>query len=166
MTDDELIDGIIEREGGFVNDVKDAGGATKFGITSRVLGEFRKLGRSATVAEVKALSVAEARQIYAAQYLRPFATVPFPEIRAQLVDFAVLSGPVTAIKALQTVLGVPADGVLGDQTSRALAVMPWTIVNAALVAQRVKLFAGIVDKDASQVKWLHGWCRRAVAFLV
>lgn len=166
MTTDELIDGLIAREGGFVNSAADRGGATNFGITASTLGAWRSLNRPATVAEVKALTVDEARAIYRAQYVRPFELVPFPGLQAQLCDFGANSGVTTAIKSLQGVLGVPADGVLGDRTRAAMAVLPWRLVNGALVAARVRLLEQIVDEDVSQLPNLHGWVRRAVSFLM
>ena len=36
MNIDELIDALIEREGGYVNHPSDRGGATKYGITEAV----------------------------------------------------------------------------------------------------------------------------------
>lgn len=166
MTTDELIDGIIAREGGFSQDGSDRGGATKFGITAADLGAWRHLGRPASRAEVKALAIDEARTIYRRQYVQPFLSVPFDELRAQLVDFGVLSGTATAIRALQGVLGVPVDGLFGPRTQAALVAHDWRLVNAALVGARCRLLEGIVDRDATQLVFLHGWMRRAVSFYV
>src|SRR5688572_7893012 len=113
MTTEELIDGILTREGGYVDHASDRGGPTNMGITAMTLGEWRRMGRPATRAEVKALKVEEARAIYWARYVVPFQMIPFDELKAQLVDYGVLSGPVTAIKALQHVLSVPVDGIIG-----------------------------------------------------
>ena len=54
---EEMTAEIVRREGGFVNDPDDPGGATKYGVTIHTL---RALRGSATVADVKALTEAEA----------------------------------------------------------------------------------------------------------
>jgi lysozyme family protein len=89
MTVDQLITGILLREGGYRDDPSDRGGPTNFGITAATLGEWRRLGRPATRDEVRALETPEARAIYRARYVRPFETVPFGELQAQLVDIGV-----------------------------------------------------------------------------
>jgi lysozyme family protein len=165
MTTDDLLNAILAREGGFVNSSVDRGGATKYGITAATLGSWKHLNRQATVAEMRALTPDDARAIYRAQYCAPFDAVPFDELKAQLCDFGVNSGVTTAIKTLQRVLGVPVDGVYGDRTRAAVAVMPHRLVNDALVGARVALLSEMVDRDASQQVYLHGWVRRAVSFL-
>jgi lysozyme family protein len=73
---------------------------------------------------------------------------------------------VTAVRALQNLLGVPDDGILGARTQAALASMSWRLVNNALVGARVRFLEAIVDRDATQLVFLHGWIRRAVSFYV
>lgn len=166
MTTDELITGVILREGGFSHDAADRGGATKFGITAADLGAWRHLGRAATRLEVQAMGVDEARAIYRQQYVQPFVAVIFDELRAQLVDFGVNSGTMTAVRSLQGVLGVPSDGLLGPRTLAALSALSWRLVNNALVGARVRFLEAIVDRDATQLVFLHGWVKRAVSFYV
>lgn len=166
MTTDQLIDGIIAREGGFVSSSADRGGATCYGVTAATLGGWRHLNRQATVAEVRALKPEEARAIYKAQYCAPFACVPFDHLQATLIDFGVTSGVTTAIKALQGVLDVPVDGILGERTRTAIAVLPWRLVNAGVIAARMRLFTELVEKDSTQREFYFGWCRRAVSFMV
>jgi lysozyme family protein len=165
VTTDQLIDGILRREGGFVDNPNDRGAATNFGITARTLGEWRRLGRPATREEVGRMTVDEARAIYAKRYVEPFVTVVFDDLRAQLVDIAVNMGSFRAIQLLQTVLGVPVDGILGDRTRAALAVMPWKLTVNALVAARVQYYVELVDTDDSQRVFFLGWIRRAVEFV-
>jgi lysozyme family protein len=166
MTTDTLIDNVITREGGFVHAVQDRGGATNMGITAATLGAYRRLGRVATDAEVRALGPLEAKDIYRVSYVRPFELIPFDELRAQLVDFGVLSGVGPAIQALQRVLDVPVDGIIGERTRSAVAILPWRLVNQGLVAARVKLFVDLVAHDHTQAGFLLGWCVRAVSFSV
>jgi lysozyme family protein len=123
-------------------------------------------GQPATVEDVKRLTKDEAKGIYRTMYIRPFDAIPFESLRVQLVDYGVTSGPETAIRALQAVLGVPVDGIIGPRTLTALSVWPWRFVNNSLVAVRVKGFSDLVDSKPDQLKWFHGWCRRAVQFTV
>ncbi len=162
MTTDDLLNDLLAREGGFVDNANDKGHATNWGITAMTLGEWRRLGRPATRAEVKALTVDEAKAIYRRRYFAPFDSVPGDELKAALVDFGANSGVVTAIEALQRVLGVPVDGVLGPRTRAAMLTYPTKLVVAALASERVKLFVQLVEHDATQRQWFYGWCKRAV----
>lgn len=166
MTTDELIDGILQREGGYSDRATDRGGVTNFGITAKTLGQWRRLGRVASRAEVVALTADEARQIYRAWYVKPFDTVPFDEIRAQLADIAVTSGQLQAMTLLQRALGVEPDGVLGPRTRAALAATPWRLTNMALVALRVRGMAVDAEQHPEQRESLRGWVNRAVSFIV
>jgi len=99
-------------EGQYVNDPRDPGGPTNMGITNRTydawLGHHR---------DVKLITKDEAAKILKTQY---FDTVKGGDLPAGLdyavVDFAINSGPATAIKYLQRQLGVAADGVIGLHT--------------------------------------------------
>jgi lysozyme family protein len=166
VTDDEIVAGIVSREGGFSDNASDRGGSTNFGISARELGMWRKLRRPATTKEVRALTEEEARKIYLAQYLPPFQGVPFDWLRAQLVDFGVLQGTATAVRGLQTVLGVQVDGVIGERTKAALLATNWKWVNNSLIAHRVKGFVDLVTKDVTQTVFFKGWVSRAVLFYV
>jgi lysozyme family protein len=165
MTIDELIAGVIVREGPFSHRAADRGGPTKYGITAATLGRWRQLGRDATAAEVRALSTTEAGDIYRAWYVRPFAAIADERIRVQCVDFAVTSGVATAAIALQRILGVDADGAVGPQTAAAAAAAGPHLANA-YVAARCRYLERVVDHDPTQLANLHGWMRRAVSFFL
>ena len=67
----EITEEIIAREGGYVNDPDDPGGATKYGVT---LGTMRRLGLDldrdgqVTAADVKRLTRAQAADIFMEHY--------------------------------------------------------------------------------------------------
>ena len=67
MTTEDIIDGIIKREGGYVNNPADRGGPTKFGITLKTLKAWR--GSPVTAWGVEGLGEDEAREIYESEYL-------------------------------------------------------------------------------------------------
>ena len=58
---DRVIRLVFGHEGGYSNHPEDPGGPTKFGITAKTLGSYRRLGRDATPEEVRGLTLAEAR---------------------------------------------------------------------------------------------------------
>lgn len=157
MTEEEVLAGILRREGGFRHVPGDRGGATNFGITQETLGRWRKLGRPATPEEVRALPKEEAEAIYYAQYMAPFAGVPHLALREQLIDFGVNSGVERAIRYLQRTLGIPATGELGLNTLSVLKAASGQViggrpalelVNDALVAGR----SWMVDRTADAGK--------------
>lgn len=167
MTTDEIIDAIIEREGGYVNDRHDYGRATKFGITAATLGAWRGYGRSASAEEVRQMPMNEAREIYRQKYVNDpgFAQIADGKLRAQLVDDAVLSGPRAAITSLQLELGVKPDGLLGPATAAAANAADTAALRRKLAVARSLRLARIVQKDHSQSRFIVGWLHRALGFL-
>lgn len=165
MTVDQIIDDVLVREGGYVDHPLDRGACTNFGITLASLSDWR--GKSVTCAEVQALSKDEARTIYKAQYIeRPKLTViPDDRLRALVVDYAVHSGPRRAIRALQTALGLTADGVIGPKTEQALAQADATQVYRTVLRDRVEFIATLLQRDATQRVFAAGWLRRLGAFV-
>lgn len=106
-------------EGGFVNDPRDPGGATKYGITIRTLSAWRKM--PCTVEDVGRLTWTDAREIVKTLY---WDTVHGDDLPSGLdycvADASVNSGPVQAIKWLQRSLGIAADGLFGPVTAEAV----------------------------------------------
>lgn len=110
---------VFGHEGGYINNPKDPGGPTKYGITQRTLSAWRE--KSASVSDVKNLMLAEASQILRKQYWVPVQGDRLPDGLDHVVfDYAVNSGPAQAIKTLQRVISVEADGVIGARTLSAI----------------------------------------------
>ena len=110
------LDIVLAAEGGYVDNPLDAGGATNMGITRATLARWRGVVPASDLpkAEVRALTRAEAAAIYEARYWRRVAGPELPAgLDLALFDYAVNSGPVRAVKTLQTALGVVADGLVG-----------------------------------------------------
>ena len=163
MTDDDILDKVLQHEGGFVDDPKDRGGATNFGITAATLGAWRKLGRSCTAAEVKAMPRSEAIAIYKQRYIADpgFGAVADGNLRMIVVDSAVLFGPGRAAKWLQGALGVKADGAIGPGTQAALAKAVPAEIGRKIIAEREAFCQGLCDRDPSQNRFLKGWTNRS-----
>ena len=142
----------MAREGGYVDDPDDPGGATNLGITLATLASWR--GRPVSKAEVRALGCAEAQAIYAARYWCGDDLPPGLDLVA--FDAGVMSGPSRGIRFLQTALGVTADGRLGPETRAAAARADGPTTIARACAARLAWLRG----RSTWGKFGDGWSRR------
>jgi lysozyme family protein len=169
MTDADVIEQIISREGGdkFTHDVAGGDPPTRWGVTDATLGDHRKLGRKATPEEVQALTGAEARDIYRSMYIEQpgFFRVVDDRLRAFLVDSAVQHGPETAITFLQTALGTKGDGMLGDLTLAKLEAAQPDWVYRETWAERARYYAHIIRNKPEKRKYSAGWFNRLSEFV-
>lgn len=147
----------LRREGRFSNDPSDPGGRTDFGISEKAHPEAWKDGK---------VTPEEAAQIYKTEYEAFFSKVPYPLLKDQLIDYGINSGPHLATQKLQHVLHLKEDGVLGPKTLAAILVREERELVNLLVAERVRMFARLVQKRPAQLKDLFGWMNRALEFLI
>lgn len=111
-------------EGGYSNVATDSGGPTKYGVTHRTLAAHRGVP-SVTAAQVKALTLDEAEDIYRKGYWTQSGGDLLPAgLDYAAFDFGVNSGPARAVKTLQRVVGVAEDGNAGPQTLAAVEAYP------------------------------------------
>lgn len=111
-------------EGGYSNRKTDKGGPTKYGITHKTLAAHRGQA-SVSADQVKAMSLKEAEEIYRESYWKQSGGDLLPVgLDYAAFDFGVNSGPATAVKKLQDVLGVDQDGVIGAITVRSVDTYP------------------------------------------
>jgi len=146
------IDGVLAREGGYVNRPEDRGGPTNRGITARTLGDWRKLGRPATVAEVLSSTEEEARAIYKAIYVNDSgaALVLEPNAFELVLDCAVHHGPRQAVRFIQRALGLEPDGILGTRTRTALAMQTrWGHLYRRVLAERFRFLGRWIIRDTT-----------------
>ncbi len=174
---------IVAREGGFVNDPDDPGGATNHGVT---IGTMRRLGLDltndgkVTVRDVKALTAQDAEQIFLQHYFAAPGIEKLPEpLQASVFDMYVNAGA-RAVRILQNLLRsmgleVDVDGVIGPQTilatQQAAGVAPDHLVDAYGIARR-NYYYRLGDKRPKLRKFARrrnggkgGWIVRAEAFM-
>ncbi len=179
----DIADEIIQREGGYVNDPADPGGATKFGITVHTL---RRLGidldrNGVTDAkDVRRLSRRDARDILIEQYFKRPGLNRLPDaLQASVFDMHVNAGS-HAIRILQRLLGdmgepVRVDGILGPQTNaaahRAADAAADHIADAYGIARR-NYYYRLADRRPASRKYARrrdggkgGWITRAETFI-
>jgi len=174
---------IITREGGYVNDPDDPGGATNFGVT---IGTMTRLGMDldgdgrVTPGDVKRLTRAQARQIFVDHYYyRPgIAKLPEP-IQASVFDMYVNSGA-NAVRILQQLLvdmgqRISVDGAIGPETIEAAQIAfgsaPDHLADAYGIARRNYYYA-LADRRPTSRKFAKrrdggkgGWIIRAEDFI-
>lgn len=111
---------ILSHEGGFSNNPKDPGGATMRGVT---LATYRSVyGSKKTVADLKRITSEEWGSIFKKYYWDRCKAdiIANQSVANMLVDFAWNSGVVTAVKTIQQIVGVDADGIAGRVTIGAI----------------------------------------------
>lgn len=179
----EIARDIIRREGGFVNDPDDPGGATNYGVTIHTM---RRLGLDLTgdgrvsVADVRALTPEQAQQIFVDDYYFKPRIDALPEpLQATVFDMYVNSGS-NAVRLLQELLvdmgfDLAVDGRIGPITLRnaysALSDAPDHLVDAYGIARR-NYYYRIGDRRPASRKYARrrdggkgGWITRAEEFI-
>jgi lysozyme family protein len=179
----QLAQEIVAREGGFVNDPADPGGATNHGVT---IGTLHRLGLDltgdgqVTEADVRSLTAAQATHIFVDQYFTRPGIAALPEaLQPSLFDMYVNAGG-NAVKVLQrllTAMGFPCtdDGVIGPQTIRAAQqaaeAAPAHLADAYAIARRNYYYA-LADARPASRKFARrrdggkgGWILRAEGFM-
>ncbi len=179
----EIAKQIVAREGGFVDDPDDPGGATNHGVTIHTL---RRLGidvnRDTRIdsGDVKALSRGQAVEIYLEHYYTRPGIAALPEVlQASVFDMYVNAGG-NAVKILQRLLtdmgfACDPDGAVGPQTIRAAQMAfeaaPSHLPDAYGIARRNYYYA-LADKRHASRKFARardggkgGWIRRAEEFI-
>lgn len=176
VNDEFIITDILRREGRdvFTNRADDRGGATRWGITQEDLESWR--GHALTPADVAALTEDEARQIYRHRYIGEpgFNSLGDQKLRWLMADCGVLHGTTRSIRWLQGVLGVAQDGIIGDETRRAIWRTGWRFAFLGVCRERIQFIGRIVTgnkTDADQdgvpdnMEMAAGWLNRAASFL-
>ena len=183
QTVEDIAKEIVAREGGYVNDPDDPGGATKHGVTIHTM---RRLGLDLDgdgrvgVGDVKALTQAQAEAIFIEHYFRRPGIGNLPGVlQASVFDMYVNAGG-NAVKILQRLLrqmghDVAVDGVIGPQTAAAAqavhAAAPSHLADAYGIARRNYYFR-LADRRPASRKYARtrsggkgGWIKRAEAFI-
>lgn len=149
-------------EGGYVNAKTDRGGPTKYGITHKTLAAHRGV-KSVTAAQVKAMTLAEAEAIYRKSYWVQSGGDVLPVgLDYAAFDFGVNSGPGTAVRILQRVVGATQDGEIGKQTLAAVNGYPGGIVKLirAYCAARMDYLEGLTNPKTGFPVNGRGWTIR------
>lgn len=138
---------VIGHEGGYVNDPKDPGGETKYGISKRA---YPHLG-------IASLDLETAKNIYFNDYWQKVKGCFLEHsIALNMFDAAVNHGVNRAIKLAQGAVGVDTDGILGEKTLTALIKADPVRFNALFNAERLAFYTTL----PTFASFGRGWVRR------
>jgi lysozyme family protein len=151
---DDIIEVVLHHEGGYVNDPKDPGGETNFGIAKR----------SHPDVDIKNLTKDDAKDIYYEDYWCANKVPHMPDdLKHIYFDMCVNQGRGRAVKILQQAAnakgaGLKVDGGMGPMTIAAMGGVELDRVRA----YRVKYYADLVTRKPDLEKFYFGWFRRAL----
>lgn len=151
---------LLTDEGGYTDRTRDAGGATRFGISQR---EYPHL-------DIKNLTREQAIEIYWRDWWCKFryGALPSP-LSAKMLDLAVNIGPSETTRCLQRALrasgvAIAENGILGPLTRAAVTRANQAALIAALrseAAAHYRLIAASKTESAAGKDFLAGWLNRA-----
>ncbi len=153
---DEIIEVVLEHEGGYVNDPKDPGGETNFGIAKR----------SHPDVDIKNLTKEGAKEIYKEVYWDKNKVESLPEELWHIYfDMCVNQGKSRAVKIIQRAVNgkggsLTVDGGLGPMTIAAIGKSRVELDRVR--AYRVKYYADLVTKKPDLERFYFGWFKRAL----
>lgn len=157
---DKAFEFTVGIEGGFSDNPNDRGGPTKYGITIETLTKWRK--KPCTRADVWALDLSEAKEIYLAWYWNQhrLGEITNTQVAMCIFDQVVNSNAFEVIQLIQRIVGVTADGFIGPKTiaeinNKGSKNFIWTFFKL-----RQEAYVGYVVKKPSQIDFLLGWIRR------
>ena len=144
---------LIGHEGGYVNDPRDPGGETKYGISKR----------SYPNVDIRRLTLDGAKRIYRRDFWDRVHGdhLPYP-VAFNLFDGAVNSGPAQSIRWMQRAAGVADDGIIGPNTLAAWAAADPNGLAARFNGHRLMFYTRLKG-------WRYyskGWARRAAQNLL
>jgi lysozyme family protein len=153
MNFDTAFSRLIGHEGGYVNDPRDPGGETKYGISKRAYPDV----------DIKGLTADQAAAIYLRDYWnRARCSELPPPVAFQVFDTAVNSGIGQSIRFLQRAVGVADDGQVGQLTLNAVRRLDPEVVVARFNGQRLDFMTKLSTWDV----FGKGWARRVAKNLM
>jgi hypothetical protein len=142
---------LLGHEGGYVNNPKDPGGETNWGVTKRVAEANGYRG------SMKDFTQDDAQKIYLKLYWNAVKADDLPDpIRFDVFDAAVNSGVSQASKWLQRAIGAQNDGVIGTKTIEALKASNPFEIKLKFLSQRLSFMTELPTWST----FGKGWARR------
>lgn len=174
MTIDDILAEVLRNEGGYVNDPRDRGGETNWGITKAVARDNGYAGAMRDMPKATALDIYRKRYVDGPGFAN-VARVS-PAVAAELVDTGVNMGPAVAGRFLQRALnlltdgGLVVDGIVGPASIRRLTEFMQKRglegerrLLALLNAFQGTRYAELAEGRAANRAFIYGWLGRIAA---
>lgn len=153
---DQIFERVMGHEGGYVNNPKDPGGETNWGVT---IGTARANGYHGAMRSMTRL---QAKEIYRkAFWERAHCAQYHSAIGFQVFDAAINHGIGNAIRMLQRAVGTADDGKVGKETLGAINLKSLDDVLVLFNAERLEFYTKLKTFDT----FGRGWSRRVVSNL-
>jgi lysozyme family protein len=147
---------IFKAEGGYSDNPADPGGPTNFGITLATLKAYEG-DQNLAAEDVKKLTPDVAKEIYRTAYWNRMQCGSLPNgLDLEVFDFGVNAGPGEAVKMLQKIVGVTADGSIGPITLSALGQLKPRDLISRYSDARLAFYKALNKPEFEQ-----GWATRA-----
>lgn len=157
---DKAVDIVLAHEGGYVNHPADPGGETKYGISKR----------SYPNEDIKNLTIARAKEIYFADFWKPYKydQITSDSVATKIFDTAVNTGAKRAFRFAQqaaNTLGknLVVDGIFGNGTLAAINSLSSDAFLSAYRTIQADYYKSIVAANPSKGVFLRGWLTRAAS---
>lgn len=150
--------GVFPHEGGYTNDPRDPGGPTNWGVT---IADARLYWKpNATAADVRAMPIEVAEDIYAKHYAAPLRYDDLPAgVDYSVLDYGINSGIGRAGKVLRRVCALPDNtSAVTDDVIRAVCARDPKLVIAAIDDERLRFLQSLKTWPT----FGKGWGRRVV----
>lgn len=146
MSFDAFIDRVLSHEGGLVDDPRDPGGLTKYGIAKRSYPHL----------DIRSLTRAQAIDIYRRDFWDRVQGDKLPKQFAfQALDAAVNHGIGNAVRWMQRAAGVADDGVIGPLTLAAISRADPADLVLLFNAERLAFYTKLTTFDAFGRGWVN-----------
>lgn len=151
LTFQQIFDRLIGHEGGYVNDPRDPGGETNWGVTKRTAQANGYTGNMKTMTRQQAYEI-----YYRAFWLRYNCEQMPDAVAYQFFDAAVNHGFGNASRMLQRAVGVLDDGIIGKYSLEAINRNPISDTLMMLNGERLNFYIRLKNFD----RYGKGWVNR------
>lgn len=163
---------ILRREGGYVDDPQDPGGATNFGVSLRwlkqagLLEDLEHLEGDVTHDEVMAvrlMTIEDAKGFYRSKWwdAYQYGLILAQAVATKVFDMSVNLGAPRAHRMLQGAVGTSPDGVLGAKTFAEVNAAPSLSLIVTLQTVQATFYRSLAASNPARQKFLAGWLARA-----